>query len=173
MVNEPYFLITPFWKSKMFHTATGQPDFTPRGIIGFIRSSPLYSFHKAQYVSDAYFNGRFPEVFEKYLLQFKGNFQNMDCPIISNILDNNHTLNFLPISCQKNFIDALLGYIHAPLQTRKQREPMKCSEAQEVFNGLLDRLPLFYFVQKVLLDSPPKRVLVSICHHPRETYFFS
>lgn len=160
MVREPYFMLTPFWRSKLFNSATGQKDFTRRGIIGFVRSSPLYAYNKCSVVAEAYFNGKFPESFERHLLTP----EITESSTIENILNESHVLQRLPVSFRNNFVDVLLAYIHSPLQTRKARQPMKDPAAQVVFDKLLNVIPLFYFVQEVFVHSPPKRMLVSIIY---------
>lgn len=165
LIQEPYFMVTPFWKSKQFNVATGQPDFIKRGIVGFIRSSPLYKHQYCSYISRAYFNGEFPENYEHSLEKLSKLNDKDKGSIVSCILNDYEKPNVDSGAIQNSFIDVLLAYVHSPLQTRKARVPMKSPEAQEAFNYLLGVLPFFYFIQKVQTKSHPKRVLVSINFH--------
>lgn len=153
-----YVVVTPFWLSTMFDKNANQQDFYRRGIVGFTRSSPLYNFSQAKYVSEAYFQGNFPTGQEKHLVELGERAKSL---ITARIFNRESQLPF-PKSCANNFVDILLAYLHSPLQTRKARKPMQNEEAQRIFNELESILPLFYFVQKVGENSHPKRMLVSI-----------
>lgn len=163
-IEEPFFLATPFWKSKQFTTTIGQHDFTPRGIIGFIRSSPAYKHQYCSYNSRSYFEGKFPECYEDSLIKLERLANDDVGSIISCILNDHQKPNYVQDALKNSFVDALLAYLHSPLQTRMCRVPLKNPTAQTAFNNLLQkgRLPLFYFIQKVNVNTYPKRVLVSI-----------
>lgn len=157
-------MVTAFWKSKLFNVATTHSDFTKRGIVGFLRSSPNYKNQYCSYISRAYFNGIFPEQYEESLVEIAKLKDDEKNSIVSCILDDNEKPGIKNESFKNSFIDVLLAYIHSIVQTRLARVPMKNPKAQEVFNEIMNsgRLPLFFFVQKVSLSSHPKRVLVSI-----------
>lgn len=142
----------------MFDKNANQQDYYRRGIVGFTRSSPLYNFPMAKYVSEAYFLGYFPTGQEKHLVELGKEAESL---ITERIFNREKQLP-LPKSCANNFVDILLAYLHSPLQTRKARRPMQNKEAKRIFDELVSNLPLFYFVQKVAVDSHPKRTLVSI-----------
>lgn len=152
--------MTPWWKSVQFQTTREVKDFTKRGIVGFIRSSPIYKHHYCINISNAYFKGIFPPNYEAILIK------------LAEIDDGKEgSINWCILTCQKpqigsesiqkSFIDVFLGYLHSPLQTRKARVPLKDPKAKAAFEKMLNRVPLFFFVQKVLVDSHPKRLLVS------------
>lgn len=144
----------------MFDKNANQQDYYRRGIVGFTRSSPLYNFPMAKYVSEAYFLGHFPTGLEKHLVELGEKAESL---ITERIFDREKPLP-LPKSCANNFVDVLLAYLHSPLQTRKARRPMQNKEAERIFDGIVSDLPLFYFVQTVSVVCHPKRTLVSINH---------
>lgn len=117
-----------------------------------------------KYISRSYFEGEFPDCYEDSLKKLECLADDDVGSIISCILNDQQKPNYVQDSSKNTFIDALLAYMHSPLQTRMRRVPLKDPAAQEAFNNLLQerRLPLFYFIQKVNVNKYPKRVLVSI-----------
>lgn len=157
-------MVTPYWISEQFRTTGFSRDFEKRGIVGFIRSSPVYKQLYCSNISNAYFDGIFPTSYETDFIELAKIKDSKPNSIVSCIL-NRQLPKVSKEQYQKSILDVLLAYVHSPLQTRKARVPMKNIAAQKAFEHLIARLPLFFFVQKVCVGSHPNRLLVSINFH--------
>lgn len=120
-------------------------------------------------MSEAYFEGKFFETYEKHLKTISKN----NCAISNRIMnwerkDDGSAYTWIDLKCERAVIDTLMSYIHSPLQTRRGRMPLSSTEAKEHFAKILEHVELRFYVEQIIAKHEdgnkvllPRRRLVS------------
>lgn len=169
IVNDTFFLVTPYWRDKWLRQVDGD-EYTKRTVIGFMRSSPKYITQQVKYMSDAYFNGILSKNLSSELIALEAITDNEITSLSYNLLHINGTISCAKINYRTSLLGAIMSYVRSPLQTRKQRVPLEDEAQKAAFDSLLQRMPLHWYVQKCNILRP-RRSIVSVISH--SYYVFS